>query len=46
MAAGLGIKISQSATLDLAYKMMTYDITGGVKSTTQSLNMGVRYNIN
>ena len=46
VAAGLGIKISESATLDLGYKLMTYDITGGVKSTNQSLNMGVRYNIN
>ncbi len=46
VAAGLGIKISQSATLDLGYKLMTYDITGGVKSSFQSLNLGVRYNIN
>jgi opacity protein-like surface antigen len=46
VAAGVGIKISQSATLDLAYKLMTYDVTGNVKSMNQTLNMGVRYNIN
>jgi opacity protein-like surface antigen len=46
VAAGLGIKISESATLDLGYKLMTYDITGGVKSSLQSLNLGVRYNLN
>jgi opacity protein-like surface antigen len=46
LAAGVGIQISQSATLDLAYKIMTFDITGGVKSTLQSVNLGVRYNLN
>jgi hypothetical protein len=45
-AAGLGIQISQSATLDLAYKLMTFDVTGGVKSTLQSVSLGVRYNLN
>ncbi len=46
LAAGVGIKISQSATLDLAYKVMTLDVSGGVKGTLQSLNLGVRYDLN
>jgi opacity protein-like surface antigen len=45
-AAGLGIQISQSATLDLGYRMMTLDVTNGVKGIRQSLTMGVRYNLN
>jgi opacity protein-like surface antigen len=46
VAAGVGIKISQSATLDLAYKAMTLDVTGGVKGLRQSVSLGVRYNLN
>ena len=46
LAAGVGIKISQSATLDLAYKIMTLDLSGGMKNTFQSLNLGVRYDLN
>ena len=46
LTAGLGVKISQSATLDIGYKMMTLDISRGMKDMRQSLNLGVRYNIN
>jgi opacity protein-like surface antigen len=46
LAAGVGIKISQSATLDLAYKIMALDLSAGMKSTMQSLNVGVRYDLN
>jgi opacity protein-like surface antigen len=46
VAAGLGIKVSQSATLDLGYRATTTDVTGGVKGLMQSVNLGVRYNIN
>jgi len=46
LAAGVGIKISQSATLDLAYKIMTLDLSGGMRNTWQSLNLGVRYDLN
>ena len=45
-AAGLGIKISQSATLDIAYKLLSLDVTGGVKGLQQDVTVGVRYNIN
>ncbi len=44
--AGVGIQISQSATLDLSYKMMTLDIARGMKDMRHSFNLGVRYNIN
>ncbi len=46
LAAGVGIKISESGTLDLGYHLTTTDITGGVKGVMQSLNVGVRYNLN
>jgi hypothetical protein len=46
LAAGIGMPISQSATLDLGYKVTTTDITGGVKGLLQSVNLGVRYNLN
>ncbi len=46
LAAGVGIKISQSATLDLAYKIMTLDLSGGMRNTWQSVNVGVRYDLN
>ena len=46
LAAGLGIKISQSATLDLAYKIMSLDLSGGMRNTLQSVNLGVRYDLN
>jgi opacity protein-like surface antigen len=46
IAAGVGMQISQSATLDLGYRLTTTDITGGVKGFLQSVNLGVRYNIN
>ena len=45
-AAGLGIQISQSATLDVGYKFETLDITQGIKSLRQAVNVGVRYNLN
>ena len=45
-AAGLGIKVSQSATLDLGYHLSTLDLTGGMKALRQSVSLGVRYNIN
>ena len=45
-AAGLGIQISQSATLDIGYRLLTTDITSGAKGIFQSVNMGVRYNLN
>lgn len=46
LAAGLGMPISQSATLDLGYKITSTDVFGGVKGLLQSVNLGVRYNIN
>jgi opacity protein-like surface antigen len=46
VAAGVGFKISQSATLDVAYKAMTLDATGSVKGWRQSVSLGVRYDIN
>jgi opacity protein-like surface antigen len=46
VAAGLGVQISQSATIDLGYKLITTDITGGAKGIRQSLTLGVRYNLN
>ena len=45
-AAGLGIQMSQSATLDVGYHITTLDIMGGTKSLLQSVNVGVRYNLN
>jgi opacity protein-like surface antigen len=46
VAAGVGVKLSQSATLDLGYKFTTYDIMGGFKGARQSATVGVRYNLN
>jgi opacity protein-like surface antigen len=46
LAAGVGMQISESATLDLGYKFETLDITGGTHSMLQSVNLGVRYNLN
>jgi len=45
-AAGVGIQISQSATLDIGYHITTLDLFGGTKSLLQSVNLGVRYNLN
>lgn len=46
-AAGVGIQISQSATLDIGYHVTTLDLFGGgAKSLLQSINLGVRYNLN
>ena len=45
-AAGVGIQISQSATLDVGYHITTLDLFGGTKSLLQSVNVGVRYNLN
>ena len=46
-AAGVGIQISQSATLDVGYHVTTLDLFGGgTKSLLQSINVGVRYNLN
>ncbi len=46
VAAGLGIKISQSATLDLGYHFTTLNLTGGMNNARQSVSLGVRYNLN
>jgi opacity protein-like surface antigen len=46
VAAGLGIKISQSATLDLGYHFTSLNLTGGMNSARQSVSLGVRYNLN
>ena len=46
LAAGLGVKLSQSATLDLGYHITSLDMTRGFKNATQSVNLGVRYNLN
>jgi opacity protein-like surface antigen len=46
IAAGIGMPISQSAMLDLSYKATTTDVFGGVKGLLQTVNLGVRYNIN
>jgi hypothetical protein len=45
-AAGVGIQISQSAILDIGYHITTLDLFGGTKSLLQSVNLGVRYNLN
>ena len=45
-AAGVGIQISQSATMDIGYHITTLDLFGGSKSLLQSVNVGVRYNLN
>jgi hypothetical protein len=46
-AVGVGIQISQSATLDVGYHVTTLDLFGGgAKSLLQSVNVGVRYNLN
>jgi opacity protein-like surface antigen len=45
-AVGVGIQISQSATLDVGYHITTLDLFGGTKSLLQSVNLGVRYNLN
>lgn len=46
LAAGLGMPISQSAMLDLSYRVTSTDVFGGVKGLFQSVNLGVRYNLN
>jgi len=46
LAAGVGVPISQSAMLDIGYKATSTDIFGGVKGLLQSVNLGVRYNLN
>lgn len=46
LSAGVGVPISQSATLDIGYRVTSTDITGGVKGLMQSVNVGVRYNLN
>lgn len=46
VAAGVGIPISQSATLDLAYHLMSLNLSGGTNNLSQSVTVGVRYNIN
>jgi hypothetical protein len=45
-AAGLGIQISQSATLDLGLHLTTLDLSQGMKQMRESVSLGVRYNIN
>ena len=45
-AAGLGIKISQSATLDIGYHITSLDLSQGWKDTLQAITLGVRYNLN
>jgi hypothetical protein len=45
LMAGFGVPISQSATLDIGYHVMALDIAN-IKNMYQSVNMGVRYNIN
>ena len=46
LMAGVGIKISQSATLDLGYRFINPTIGSSTKSAIQSFNIGVRYNLN
>jgi hypothetical protein len=46
LMAGVGIPISQSATLDIGYHVMTLDLRGGTKNLFQDATIGVRYNIN
>ncbi len=46
LAAGMAMKISQSATLDAAYHVTSLDLTGGPMGLRQSVTLGVRYNIN
>jgi hypothetical protein len=46
LAAGLGIQISQSATLDLAYRYTTLDVSHWSDNVRQSVSVGVRYNLN
>jgi opacity protein-like surface antigen len=46
LMAGVGIKISQSATLDLGYRYINPTIGGSTKSAIHSFNVGVRYNLN
>jgi len=46
VAAGLGIKISQSATLDLGYHFTSLNLSGGMNNSRQSVSLGVRYNLN
>jgi hypothetical protein len=46
LALGLGVQISQSATLDLYYKAESLDVTQGTSNLLQTFNIGVRYNIN
>ena len=45
-AVGVGIQVSQSATVDIGYHITTLDLFGGTKSLLQSVNLGVRYNLN
>ncbi len=45
LMAGVGIPISQSAVLDVGYHAMTLDISN-LKNMYQSVNVGVRYNLN
>ena len=46
LAAGVAVPISQSAMLDLSYRFTTYDIGHVQQNYMQSVNLGVRYNIN
>jgi hypothetical protein len=45
-AIGLGIQISQSATLDLGYHITSLDLSQGWNDTLQTITLGVRYNLN
>ncbi|MDE3174649.1 MAG: hypothetical protein KGM15_00885 [Pseudomonadota bacterium] len=46
LAAGVGVQISQSATLDIGARVTTLDLASGMKNLQKSVNIGVRYNIN
>lgn len=46
LVAGVGFQISQSATMDLTYKIMSLNVGGGANNLSQSLSLGVRYNLN
>ena len=45
-AAGVGVQISQSATLDVGYHISTLNLMTGMKDLRHNINLGVRYNIN
>ena len=46
LTAGVGIPISQSAILDIAYKFTTFDLANFKQNNMQSVSLGVRYNLN